>query len=128
MFILGFLGTLMLGHAAAIEKPWSFEPLQVQPLPRIKQADWPQARLDHFILSRLEEIELQPAKPAVDRVLLRRLYFDLIGLPPTQKQMAAFKREDFAKVVDQLLASPHYGERWGRHWLDLARYTDKTAS
>jgi hypothetical protein len=64
LFILGFLGTLMLGHAAAIERPWSFEPLQVQPLPRIKQADWPQARLDHFILARMEAKNLQPEKPA----------------------------------------------------------------
>jgi hypothetical protein len=64
LFILGFQGTLMLGHAAATEKPWSFEPLQVQPLPRIKQADWPQARLDHFILARMEAKNLQPEKPA----------------------------------------------------------------
>ncbi|SVE47976.1 uncharacterized protein METZ01_LOCUS500830, partial [marine metagenome] len=93
MFILGFLGTLMLGHAAAIEKPWSFEPLQVQPLPKIKRAGWPQTRLDHFILSRMEKEGLQPAKAAEDRIILRRLYFDLIGLPPTQKQMDTFKRE-----------------------------------
>jgi len=118
----------MLGHTAVVEKPWSFEPLQVQLLPKIKQTDWPQARLDHFILSRMEAKNLKPAKPAEDRVLLRRLYFDLIGLAPTPKQMADFKRADFPKVVDELLASPHYGERWARHWLDLARYTDKTAT
>ncbi len=118
----------MLGHAAVVEKPWSFEPLQVQLLSKIKQTDWPQARLDHFILSRMEAKNLKPAKPAEDRVLLRRLYFDLIGLAPTPKQMADFKRADFPKVVDELLASPHYGERWARHWLDLARYTDKTAT
>ncbi|MDG2212445.1 MAG: DUF1549 domain-containing protein, partial [Verrucomicrobiota bacterium] len=110
------------------ELPWSFKPLKNATLPNIQQPDWPQTRLDHFILSRMEKEGLQPAKAAEDRVILRRLYFDLIGLPPTQKQIDTFKRENFAKTVDQLLASPHYGERWGRHWLDLARYTDKTAS
>ena len=114
--------------ATVNELPWSFKPLKSATLPNIQQPDWPQTRLDHFILSRMEKEGLQPAKAAEDRVILRRLYFDLIGLPPTQKQMDTFKREDFAKTVDQLLASPHYGERWGRHWLDLARYTDKTAS
>ncbi|MBT5708059.1 MAG: DUF1549 domain-containing protein, partial [Verrucomicrobia bacterium] len=117
------------------ELPWSFNALKSTPLPETKQSDWPQTRLDHFILSRIESTGLEPASPASERVLLRRIYFDLIGLPPTPKQLAVFRehasrnRADAIRdVVDELLASPHYGERWARHWLDLARYTDKTAS
>ena len=86
--------------------------------------------LDHFVLAKLEENDLQPAPPADESTLLRRLYFDLTGLPPDVGQIEAFQADDspdaYAKVVDELLASPRFGERWGRHWLDVARYADTT--
>ena len=129
------LNTALLESAPVKELPWSFLPLKEQPMPKVQQKYWPQQRLDHFILAGIEAQKLKPAAPADDRVLLRRLYFDLIGLPPTPKQLADFRKRtqaDRAKAIKEeintLLASPHYGERWARHWLDLARYTDKTAS
>ena len=107
---------------------WSFQPVVDSPVPSVKQTDWPQSPLDHFILAGLEAAGLGPAPPADKRTLIRRATFDLVGLPPTPDEIAAFLADDspdaFAKVVDRLLASPHYGERWGRHWLDLARYAD----
>ncbi len=125
---------VLLNAAPAKELPWSFLPLEKQELPKVQQTDWAQQRMDHFVLSKMEEKELQPAPPADDRVLLRRLYFDLIGLPPTMEQWTAFQNRAqscrttaIREEIEQLLASPHYGERWARHWLDLARYTDKTA-
>ena len=94
----------------------------------MKDASWPRSDLDRYILAALEAKGLKPAKPADKRTLLRRATFDLTGLPPTPEEMDAFLKDDspdaFAKVVDRLLASPAYGERWGRHWLDLVRYTD----
>ena len=136
LFILIMASSLAISQAAPVtELPWSFKPLSAQPLPKNKQSEWPTSRLDHFILSRIESRGLLPAKPADERVLLRRLYFDLIGLPPTTEQLAAFRirtSKDRSAAIKQeinsLLSSPHYGERWARHWLDLARYTDKTAS
>ena len=92
MTILALLSTLTSGFTAEPDRPWSFEPLRVQPLPGIKKYNWPQARLDHFTLARMEAKGLRPAKAAADRVLLRRLYFDLIGLPPTPEQLAAFQK------------------------------------
>ncbi len=112
----------------AANLPWSFRPVEKQALPAIKQVDWPHTRTDHFVLAQIETAGLKPAPVAEPRVLLRRLHFDLTGLPPTPEAVKAFKLSDLPAVVDELLASPHYGERWGRHWLDLARYTDKTAS
>ncbi|HYM13265.1 MAG TPA: DUF1553 domain-containing protein [Bryobacterales bacterium] len=107
---------------------WAFQPVRKPALPAVKDKSWPQAPIDYFILSALEKRGLQPNKPAGKRTLIRRAYFDLIGLPPTPEQIDAFvkdsSRDAFAKVVDRLLASPHYGERWGRHWLDVARYSD----
>ncbi len=112
----------------AEERPWSFEPLGAQNLPAVSQEAWPRTRLDHFILAKLESKGLQPSSPADDRTRIRRLQFDLIGLPPTPDQFAAALQIPHPELVDQLLASPHYGERWARHWLDLTRYTDVTAS
>jgi hypothetical protein len=107
---------------------WSFQPVHKPDLPSVKDQAWPKAPIDRFVLAALESKNLKPARPADKRTLIRRAYFDLIGLPPTPDQVDAFindKSPDaFAKVVDQLLASPHYGERWGRHWLDVARYSD----
>lgn len=107
---------------------WSFQPRQPQSLPDVAQSDWVQTGLDRFILAKLEAAELSPTPPAERRQLLRRVTFDLTGLPPTPEEIAEFladeRPEAFATVVDRLLASPAYGERWGRHWLDVARYAD----
>src|SRR5205085_11196843 len=96
--------------------------------PEVHNRAWCRKDLDCFILARLESKGLTPAPAADKRTLLRRVTFDLIGLPPTPEEVAAFEADAapdaFAKVVDRLLASPHYGERWGRHWLDVARYAD----
>ncbi|MFT5466321.1 MAG: hypothetical protein ACI8UO_001420 [Verrucomicrobiales bacterium] len=110
------------------DRPWSFEPLREHDLPTVSDESWPTKRIDHFLLAEIEKSGLNPAPQADSRSLIRRLYFDLIGLPPTPEEVAEFKVEDIEKTVEHLLKSPHYGERWGRHWLDLARYTDKTAS
>ena len=113
---------------ALADEHWAFTKPAKPPLPAVADREWPQQPLDFFILAKLEAADLKPAPPAERRALIRRAYFDLIGLPPTPEQVAAFiadKDPDaFAKVVDGLLASPHYGERWARHWLDVARYGD----
>jgi hypothetical protein len=97
-------------------------------VPKVRDTAWPQSPLDHFILAKLEEKGLKPAAPADRPTLIRRATYDLIGLPPTPEEIDAFVKDRtpnaFAKVVDRLLASPQYGERWGRHWLDIARYAD----
>lgn len=107
---------------------WSFQPVRPMPLPAVKSSDWPETAIDHFILSKLEQAGLSPSAPADRRTWLRRAYFDVIGLPPTFSEVQAFEQdtrpEAFAIVVERLLASPHYGERWARHWLDVARYAD----
>ncbi|WZP00172.1 PSD1 and planctomycete cytochrome C domain-containing protein [Isosphaeraceae bacterium EP7] len=107
---------------------WSFSPLTDPPVPTTADRAWPIAEIDAFILARLEAEGLRPSPPADRRTLIRRASFDLIGLPPTPAEIAAFTADPspdaFAKVVDRLLASPRYGERWGRHWLDVVRYAD----
>ncbi|HEU0010044.1 MAG TPA: PSD1 and planctomycete cytochrome C domain-containing protein [Verrucomicrobiae bacterium] len=107
---------------------WAFQSLSRSPLPKVSATSWPRTSIDRFILAKLESRGLQPAPPADKRTLLRRATYDLTGLPPTPKEAEAFQRdtspEAFACVVDRLLDSPHYGERWGRHWLDVARYSD----
>jgi hypothetical protein len=107
---------------------WSFQPLQAVPPPAVKDGTWPRSGIDRFILAALEAHGVGPTKPADKRTLIRRATFDLTGLPPTPQEIDAFLADDspeaFARVVDRLLASPHYGERWGRHWLDVVRYTD----
>ncbi|MEP6538166.1 MAG: PSD1 and planctomycete cytochrome C domain-containing protein [Bryobacteraceae bacterium] len=109
-------------------KFWSFQPVRKPEVPAVKDTVWAKTPIDHFVLAQLEKKGLRPVKPAERNILLRRVYLDLIGLPPTPEQTAAFladrSSQSLAKVVDQLLASPKYGERWGRHWLDVARYTD----
>jgi len=110
------------------KKHWAFQPIRKPALPPVKNKDWPLADIDHFILAKLEAQGLTPSPAADRRTLIRRASIDLIGLPPTFAEVQAFVRDDspdaFAKVVDRLLASPHYGERWARHWLDVARYAD----
>ncbi|MEX2111915.1 MAG: DUF1549 domain-containing protein, partial [Pirellulales bacterium] len=107
---------------------WAFQAPQEPVVPAVKNTSWPQSALDHFVLAGLEAQGLQPAPPAHRRALLRRLTFDLTGLPPTVEEVNAFlsdsRPDALATVVDRLLASPRYGERWGRRWLDLARYAD----
>ncbi len=96
--------------------------------PKVKQAAWVRNPIDNFVLGKLESEQIAPAPEAPRRTLLRRVYFDLLGLPPTPDQMRAFTADQdpkaYEKVVDQLLADPRYGERWGRHWLDLVRYAE----
>ena len=109
-------------------KHWSFQPIQHPQPPQVQQADWVKNPIDAFVLARLEALKIQPAAEADRATLIRRLHLDLLGLPPSPEDVAAFVEdrtpEAYEKVVDRLLASPHFGERWGRHWLDLARYAD----
>ncbi len=110
------------------KKFWSFQPVSRPTIPAVKNESWVNTPIDAFVLSQLEHAELQPAARATKTELLRRAYYDLIGLPPTPEQVQAFLVDEspkaFERVVDQLLESPHYGERWGRHWLDLVRYAE----
>jgi uncharacterized protein DUF1549 len=110
---------------------WSFRPVRQPEPPAVRNESWPRSAIDRFILAKLESSNLKPAAPADKQALLRRVTFDIIGLPPSPEEIEAFKNDDspdaFAKVVDRLLASPHYGERWGRHWLDIARYGEDQA-
>src|SRR5215475_5986437 len=107
---------------------WSFQKVKPQVPPAVKDAGWARNEIDRFILAKLESKGLHPNAPADKVTLIRRASFDLIGLPPTPEEVAAFVSDKspqaFEKVVDRLLASPQYGERWGRHWLDLARYAE----
>jgi cytochrome c553 len=112
---------------------WAFQPPRRQALPAVKDAAWPRTDVDRFLRARLEARGLNPAGDADPRVLVRRLYFDLIGLPPTPEAVDAFvqsathdPQSAIERVVDRLLASPHFGERWGRYWLDLARYAESS--
>jgi hypothetical protein len=112
--------------AAAARTHWAFQPVKQLAIPTVKNPGWVQSPVDAFILARLESAGLQPAQPANKRTLIRRATYDLIGLPPTPEEVAAFMADEspnaFARVVDRLLGSLHYGERWGRYWLDVARY------
>lgn len=107
---------------------WSLRPLRKTARPEVADTAWPQSPIDYFVLDRLEEEGLAPVGSADRRTLIRRASFDLIGLPPTPQEVEAFVSDTspdaFSQVVERLLASRHYGERWGRHWLDLARYSD----
>jgi hypothetical protein len=109
-------------------KFWAFQTPRHHAAPAVKDEGWPQGDVDRFILARLEAAGLRPTGDADRATLIRRVTIDLIGLPPTPEELGAFvadRRPDaFARVVDRLLASPHFGERWGRHWLDVARYAD----
>lgn len=110
---------------------WSFQPLKTVKPPAIQDGayvHWAKTPIDHFILAGMHQAGLTPAQPADRRTLIRRATYDLIGLPPTEQEVEAFEHDKSAnaweKVVDRLLASPRYGERWGRHWLDVARYSE----
>jgi hypothetical protein len=110
------------------KKHWAFQPVRKPALPAVPKKGWAVSPIDAFVLARLETNRMTPARPADRRTLIRRATYDLIGLPPTAEETAAFEADRapdaFAKVVDRLLRSPRYGERWGRYWLDVARYAD----
>ncbi len=110
------------------KKFWAFAPLQRTSLPAVKDTAWCRTPLDHFLRARQEAAGIAPNAPASRAQLLRRAYFDLLGLPPPPEEVQAFESDPapdaFAKRIDKLLASPHYGERWARHWLDLARFAE----
>lgn len=107
---------------------WSFLPIKTPVIPAVKNTAWAKTAIDRFVLAKLESQGIPPAPPADRHSLIRRATFDLTGLPPTPEEVEAFEKDKssraFEKVVDRLLASPRYGERWGRHWLDVARYAE----
>ncbi len=121
-------GAEALPQESAGNAHWSFVVPGAPELPAVRDPDWVRTPIDAFVLARLEAKGLLPAPPAGRRTLVRRAYFDLIGLPPTPEEVGAYLEDEapgaFSRVVDRLLASPRYGERWGRHWLDVARYSD----
>ena len=114
------------------KKFWAFQPLAKSSVPSVKNSAWVKSPVDAFILAKLEEKNLTPAPPADKLTLLRRASFDLTGLPPSEQEIKDFLADSspkaFEKVVDRLLASPRYGEKWGRNWLDVARYADSTGN
>jgi hypothetical protein len=117
-----------IAEGAEYQPHWAFIAPQQAPLPKVKASSWPQNAIDYFVLARLEQEGLRPSPRADKYTLVRRVYLDLIGLPPTPAQADEFIKNTspaaYERLVDHLLASPHYGERWARRWLDLARYAD----
>jgi hypothetical protein len=109
---------------------WAFHPPQASVAPEVENADWPRSPIDFFTLAKLEKAGLTPVADAGRATLVRRLYFDLVGLPPTPRQIQAFVNDPapdaVATLVDELLASPRFGERWGRHWLDVVRFAESS--
>jgi mono/diheme cytochrome c family protein len=116
------------GKTTGVKKHWAFVRPTLPPVPKVRNPAWPKNPIDNFVLSKLESKNLAPSAPADRVTLLRRLSLDLIGLPPTPEEVDAFLADKssraYEKQVDRLLNSPHYGERWGREWLDAARYAD----
>ena len=117
----------------AARRFWAFQPVKAPDAPKLKDPAWAHNGIDRHVLAALEAKGISPGPDAANLTLLRRLYFDLIGLPPTPAQMADFqaavakdRKSAIAKTVDALLASPHFGERWGRHWLDVVRFSEST--
>ena len=115
-------------QGARYQAHWAFTPIVRPAVPEVRQSDWVRNPIDRFILARLEAAGVQPSPPAEPHTLVRRAYLDLLGLPPSLEEVDAFLADPAAdayeRLVDRLLADPHYGERWGRYWLDLARYAD----
>ena len=109
---------------------WSFQPLLNPKVPVVNDRSWAYNDIDHFIRQRQEAAGLDPTDDASRRVLIRRLYFDLVGLPPSPDEVDRFLNDDspraYETLVDGLLASPHFGERWGRHWLDVIRFAESS--
>ena len=127
-FVTTMRPAVPLGVTDADRTHWAFRPLSRDQPPAVKVDGWCRTPIDRFVLVRLESAGIKPYASADRRRLIRRVYFDLLGLPPTPEEVAAFVSDPAAdayeKLIDRLLASPHYGERWGRHWLDLARFAD----
>jgi hypothetical protein len=111
---------------------WSLKPLHRPSIPDVQDRLWPRSEVDRFILHRLTQEGIAPAGDADRETLIRRATFDLIGLPPTVEEQRNFLADEspdaFARLIDRLLASSHFGERWGRHWLDLARYAESVGA
>ena len=111
---------------------WSLKAVSRPEVPPVKNSGWPQTDIDRFLLARMEAADLTPVADASPETLLRRVHFDLVGLPPTPEQLDAFAADHspaaYGKIVDELLASPHFGERWARHWLDVARFAESAGS
>ena len=109
---------------------WSFQPPVRREAPEVDDSSWAWGAIDRFLLAEMQEHGVEPVQDAEDRTWLRRVSFDLVGLPPSPEELAAFEadrsEERYERVVDRLLASPRYGERWGRHWLDVARYAESS--
>nr|MDQ3009545.1 DUF1549 domain-containing protein [Acidobacteriota bacterium] len=107
---------------------WAFQPVRELSPPNIKQTAWPRTKTDRFILAKLEQNKLKPSAEADPRTLIRRAYLDLTGLKPSYEEVESFANDQnptrYEKLIDRLLASPRYGERWGRNWLDVARYAE----
>ena len=112
-------------------KHWAYQSIKKPKPPVVKQADWPVNAIDHFTMAKMEQLGLQPVKAASKQELIRRATFDLIGLPPTPSEISNFLNDEspeaYEKVINRLLESVHYGERWGRYWLDVARYSEDQA-
>jgi hypothetical protein len=130
LFLAGVVVVAAVLPVRAVEPGahWAWAPPRQPTVPTVKDDRWCRTPVDAFVLARLEGAGIRPATPASPEQLLRRVTFDLIGLPPTPDETAAFVNDRspdaWEKVIDRLLASPHYGERWGRHWLDVARYAE----
>ncbi len=120
--------TAWIKDGAPYEKHWSFQPPKAPTQPAVRDQSWPASKLDYFILKRIEQAGLKPSPEAKPAVLLRRLYLDLIGLPPSVEDVRAFEAnpspKNYEAQVDRLLRSKHFGEKWAAGWLDLARYAD----
>src|SRR5206468_3609282 len=119
-------------YAKLRKQHWAWQPLRHTKAPPVRDVAWPQTEIDRYVLARLEQKGLKPVRGADKLTLIRRVTFDLTGLPPTPDEMDAFVKDTsagaFTKLVDRLLAAPAFGERWGRHWLDVARYGESTGS
>ena len=113
-------------------KHWAFQPVAEKPAPKVSDPKWPLTKADAFVLRTLDEQKHKPAVAADRRTLIRRVYFDLIGLPPTVERVEAFAKDDrpdaYEMLVDELLASPRFGEKWARHWFDVARYAEDNST
>ena len=121
-------GGMSPGISHAAQSHWAFQTIKDAPPPAVKDTGWPRTPIDRFILARLEAKALSPSPQASRLTLIRRATFDLTGLPPTPEDLQSFEADNtpgaYERLIDRLLASPRYGERWGRYWLDVARYAD----
>jgi len=128
LFLCAGIAGVSRGGTAHAAEHWAFHPIARPPLPSVADAGWCRTPIDRFILAELERRKLRPAPPAEWRALSRRVFLDLIGLPPSPEAADQFLADGspdaYGKLVDKILANPHYGERWGRHWLDLVRYAE----